>query len=446
MPWLIKSTSTTEVPLSGHLFFVHVPRCGGTSLMQHFSIPQRVVEDRGLIKGLAMRYFFMRYGELEKANFPIDTRENFVCALLLLLSVASYLADIPLPSPLGVPLAIILGILAVSISFFTTVICTAPVIGRITPVHRWYLWFVHYPLCRACEAVDWCTGTNKHGYIMHLTAPKLLGYNYVTPAQMDGMCSLAIVRNPYSRMFSIYGYNRFGSRESFPAFCRRWKHAMRHYIERNEKEEWYTPCHLLPMFEYTHYEGRQLVQSIVKQEELKLLKTKEGAMEAMKEDNSVSDLPELVRDALLGMPHTNSRKTSKKWYDHYDQETMDLTYEMYKMDFVTFGYDVAIKERPDLVPPRINRRSQMHSQASWSRNSYVNDSGVRTSQANLFGSVRGSMRKEMHMRSSTSALKRSLVELNRDEILANVAGLRNISTVGEEEEDETTEQSLKKDD
>ena len=156
---------------------------------------------------------------------------------------------------------------------------------------------------------------------------------------------------------------------------------MRHYIERNEKEEWYTPCHLLPMFEYTHYEGRQLVQSIVKQEELKLLKTKEGAMEAMKEDNSVSDLPELVRDALLGMPHTNSRKTSKKWYDHYDQETMDLTYEMYKMDFVTFGYDVAIKERPDLVPPRINRRSQMHSQASWSRNSYVNDSGVRTSQA-----------------------------------------------------------------
>ena len=221
---------------------------------------------------------------------------------------------------------------------------------------------------------------------------------------------------------------------------------MRHYIERNEKEEWYTPCHLLPMFEYTHYEGRQLVQSIVKQEELKLLKTKEGAMEAMKEDNSVSDLPELVRDALLGMPHTNSRKTSKKWYDHYDQETMDLTYEMYKMDFVTFGYDVAIKERPDLVPPRINRRSQMHSQASWSRNSYVNDSGVRTSQANLFGSVRGSMRKEMYMRSSTSALKRSLVELNRDEILANVAGLRNISTVGEEEEDETTEQSLKKDD
>merc|ERR1719491_1286463 len=110
----------------------------------------------------------------------------------------------------GVSIEILLGAIAIFISLFTTIVCTAPVIGRITPIHRWYLWFVHYPLFRLCEAIDWCTGTNKHGYIMHLTAPKLLGYGYVTPEQMDSMCSLAIVRNPYSRMVSIYGYNRFG--------------------------------------------------------------------------------------------------------------------------------------------------------------------------------------------------------------------------------------------
>jgi hypothetical protein len=91
---------------------------------------------------------------------------------------------------------------------------------------------------------------------MHLTAPKLLGYGYVTPDQMDNMCSLAIVRNPYSRMVSIYGYNRFGECESFPVFLRRWKRLMRHYMEKGEKEEWYTPCHLLPMFEYTHHQGK----------------------------------------------------------------------------------------------------------------------------------------------------------------------------------------------
>lgn len=407
--------------------------------MQHFSVPQKVIESRGLIGGLAMKYFFMRYGELEKANFPIETRENFVCVTLLLLSVVLYVMSdvVPLPSLFGVSVAIYLGSIAVFISLFTTIICTAPVIGRITPVHRWYLWFVHYPIFRLCEALDWCTGTNKHGYIMHLTAPKLLGYGYVTPEQIDGMCSLAIVRNPYSRMVSMYGYNRFGERESFPTFVRRWKKLMRHYIENGEKEEWYTPCHLLPMFEYTHFNGKQLVQSIVKQEELKLLKTKEGAQEAIKVDSTVSDLPDVVRDALLGMPHTNSRKTSKKWFDYFDQETMDLTYEMYKKDFEVFDYDSAIQQRPDLKPPTKDRRDALGGlQNSWSRDSFMNSEGMRTSHANLFGSVKSSIRMDMQRRSSTTALKKSLVAFDRDEILANVAGLRHnsdFSVVMEEE-------------
>merc|ERR1740117_725776 len=139
-------------------------------------------------------------------------------------------------------------------------------------------------------------GTNKHGYLMHLTAAKLLSYGYVTQEEMSEMCSLAIVRNPYSRMVSIYGYNRFSEYEAFPAFLRRWKRLMRPYAEDGLKEDWYTPCHLLPMFEFTHREGKQLVRSIVKQEELKLLKTKEGAKEAIRVDSSVSDLPDLVRE------------------------------------------------------------------------------------------------------------------------------------------------------
>ena len=139
----------------------------------------------------------------------------------------------------------------------------------------------------------------------------------------------------------------------------------------------------------------------------------------------------------------NSRKTVKKWYDYFDQETMDLTYEMYKMDFEVFGYDTAIKERPDLKPPRTDRRTQLGAMkmtgGSWSRNSLINSSGMRISQANLFGSVKSSMRKEMFRRSSTTALKNSLVQMNKDEILAQVAGLRHISTVGEEESMDETE-------
>lgn len=251
---------------------------------------------------------------------------------------------------------------------------------------------------------------------------------------MDEMCSLAIVRNPYSRMVSIYGYNRFGASESFPTFVRRWKKLMRPYMEDGEKEEWYTPCHLLPMFEFTHFNGKQLVQSVVKQEELKYLKTREGAGRLSETDSTVSDLPDLVRDALLGMPHANKRQTSQKWYDYYDQETMDLTHEMYHMDFAVFGYDTTIKERPDLKPPRKNRRSAFGAMKydQFSRNSCMGLDGVRMSQAGLFGSVTSSMRKEMVRRASTSALKQSLVALNKDEIFASVAGIRNISTVRED--------------
>jgi len=271
---------------------------------------------------------------------------------------------------------------------------------------------------------------------MHLTAPKLLGYGYVTSREMDGVCSLAIVRNPYSRMVSVYGYNRFGACESFPAFVRRWKRLMRPYAEDGEKEEWYTPCHLLPMFEFTHFEGKQLVQSIVKQEELKLLKTKAGAEEAIKLDSSVSDLPDLVRDALLDMPHANARKTSMKWYDYYDQETLDLTHEMYRQDFAVFGYSTAIEQRPDLRCPARTPAAPTRA-GEFLRNSFRGPDGSRRSQAPLFGSVRSSVRKEMLGRSSTKNLRQSLGQLNRHEIWASVAGIRHVSTLRElSEEDE----------
>merc|ERR1712157_212304 len=205
------------------------------------------------------------------------------------------------------------------------------------------------------ENLEYLTGTNIHGYLPHLTAHKMLSYGYVTPTEMESVSSLAIVRNPYSRMVSIYMYNRFGGMESFPTFVRRWKELMKPYLERGEKEEWYTPCHLLPMFEYTHRghgpNARQIVRSIVKQEELKHLKFKEGAREATEQDSSVANLPDIVRNALVGMPHTNKRAAGKKWWDYYTQETLDLTFEMYKQDFTVFNYDSAIPQRPDLEPP-----------------------------------------------------------------------------------------------
>ena len=240
-------------------------------------------------------------------------------------------------------------------------------------------------------------------------------------------------------MVSLYGYNRFGPYESFPAFVRRWHRLLRPYRDRGEKEEWYTPCHLLPMFEFTHYRGEQLVQSVVKQEELKLLRTKEGAAEAIRLDSSVRDLPDLVRDALLDMPHANARKTTTKWYDHYDQATLDLTHAMYHRDFAVFGYSPALAQRPDLNSPLAAPSPSKNGRASlmtsaMRRDSFLGRDGRRRSQAPLFRSARSSLRREMLGRSASSrSLPRTWGGFDRHELLAAVAGLRTLSRVRESE-------------
>ena len=146
-------------------------------------------------------------------------------------------------------------------------------------------------------------------------------------------------------------HNRFGPMESFEHFAKTWGTTMKHYQERGEMEEWCTPCHCLPQFEYAHFKGKQLVQSIVKQEELKYLKYKEDEKKAIQQDSSIVDLPTPVKEALLGMPHDNKRKTTKKWYEYYNQETLNITYELYHHDFAIFGYSPQIDQRPDLVSP-----------------------------------------------------------------------------------------------
>jgi hypothetical protein len=134
-------------------------------------------------------------------------------------------------------------------------------------------------------------------------------------------------------------------------------------------------------------------------------------------------------------PHTNSRETGQKWWDFYDQETMELTLEMYGMDFEVFGYERTIKQRPDLVPPKKDRSImlEMSKYDGFSRNSSLGTDGIRLSQRSLFSSVRSSINADNARKSYT--LKQSLIEGNKDELFGALVGFRFFSEVAEVNED-----------
>ena len=116
---------------------------------------------------------------------------------------------------------------------------------------------------------------------------------------------------------------------------------------------------------------------------------------------------------------------------------MELTYELYKMDFEVFGYDLFIKQRPDLIPPKKDRSVMLNSSRfdSFSRNSLISLDGVRTSQRSLFSSVRSSVRSDAECARKSHTLKQSLMTGDKDELLGALVGFRFFSQVEEVDED-----------
>ncbi len=116
---------------------------------------------------------------------------------------------------------------------------------------------------------------------------------------------------------------------------------------------------------------------------------------------------------------------------------MELTLEMYEMDFTVFGYERSIEQRPDLVPPKMDRGTimKMSKFDGFSRNSMRDSNGARVSQRGLFSSVRSSVRKDAESARSVT-LKQSLMEGDVDELLGALVRFRYCSEVVEEHDED----------
>lgn len=338
---LTQDTKGQESTMNGMLF-VHVPRCGGTSLTKHFEVSSQALKDRGCFFKLGLLYFFYRYRLLETANYPYMTWENLYAVTSLCTATTVYVWG-QYHDYESIPSYVMWGTAALTM-LCSTFVFVAPVIGRNTCMRRVYAVLVGKFLCGWTASISWLTGCNEKAWLIHMTADKILRYNYVPRDVWDSVHTFAIVRNPYSRMVSIYMYNRMGPAEQFKPFVKAWYQALAPYRQRGSTEEWDVYCHALPEHEYTHKGREQLVQCVVRQEDL-------SSLTKPVRHPSFSHLPPSLIQALEDMPHTNVRTAQKPWSDYFDQETRDLVLNMYGRDFIQYGYDTSIPNRPDLGRP-----------------------------------------------------------------------------------------------
>mmetsp|Transcript_28596 Transcript_28596/g.62564 ORF Transcript_28596/g.62564 Transcript_28596/m.62564 type:complete len:493 (-) Transcript_28596:705-2183(-) len=331
MPWLVTEDEATTSKEA--LLFIHVPRCGGTSLTKHFRVLRKAIKSRPCPFKFSLAYFGYRYNRLESANFPLVTIENFYAACV-------FTTWVVLTAVLG-PAGYTWFLLSHSIFVFcfSTFFITAPCLRSLLIRKAW--------LCMlriiGANSLSRLYGGDTRGFYIHLTAPRLLHTGMVSKEVLQRVSSFAIVRNPFSRMVSVYMYNRCGPLESFSGFVRRFEKQLKHALEARAArglttpiEEWEIYCHALPMVDFTHdADGSQIVQYVIKQEELKSMRSSSPLP-------SVANLSGPLKQALLDMPHANNRKRGKPWHEFYDAETEAIVLGMYRKDFEVFGYDTSL--------------------------------------------------------------------------------------------------------
>jgi hypothetical protein len=153
--------------------------------------------------------------------------------------------------------------------------------------------------------------------LAHLKAWEYVEYKYLPQEMFDAYFKFSFVRNPWSRVISLYRYLNQDPGLSFKEFV----------LTVLKKQLWRKMYPFVgPQSEFVcDRDGRMLVDFV-------------GRFESLQADfNTVC---ERIKLPAISLPHVNKAKVSagNEYQDYYDSESKECVAELYRKDIESFGY------------------------------------------------------------------------------------------------------------
>jgi len=168
------------------------------------------------------------------------------------------------------------------------------------------------------------TSCNLH-HATVVTTLRLLGQ-----ARFDAYAKLAVVRDPFSRMVSAYYYNFPHYHQRFGSF-KGYVEALPDLIETPTNRSGH---HETPEVRFTHLDGEQVVDTILRFEDLP------GCMDVVRTRLGITEPLPRVNETRY--PSVMRKPTEA----HYDGDAVDIVRRVYAEDFRVFGYPDTPASRP----------------------------------------------------------------------------------------------------